>query len=200
MFTALSTIKWARVCESRARLLALLVNSALRNAPVAEKDILAALFPAKHYAPGTTAARTNASYMRGLVDQYYKTLGKDDLVIIQFPKDPGTVAKKRTANYRPSISYHPDHLVVKAYQNGIHHLHQKHPLALERSLRFFDEALKSQPNRVDINIAMAESLVGLALLSHATATYYGAAGEYAFKAVQLARDDWHALAALGRSI
>lgn len=186
-----------------ARLLELLVKRALTNTPVAEKDILAALFPANDYSLGTTAARTNASYTRQLLEQYYNEFGKDDPVIIKFPQSQ-SVGKgtKRTANYRPTFTYHANHDAYKTYLIGTRQQSLIRPTALDRAAECFAAVLAIQPDHGAANLAMAETLLlGKHIMQHDVKAPLHVA-EYASRAVSHNPQDWkaHAIYAATRLI
>jgi tetratricopeptide (TPR) repeat protein len=131
-----------------AAILRFVVEKALKGESATEKDILAALFPPEDYAPGTNVARVNAKYMRVRLPLYYKTLGRDDPVIIQFPASPKK--GKRVANYRPTFSYHPDHRAAIQYQGARYHMNRpRQPDGLMRALVIFLHMIGVLPVKFD---------------------------------------------------
>jgi hypothetical protein len=192
----------SKVFSSRrkpSQLLELLVKKALANKTVEPKDILI-LFPPEDYEPDTTAARTNAVYMRRLLAEYYDGVGKDDPVVIKFPKDTSLdQARKRTANYRPTFSYGPNHGLHKTYLIGTEHQRRKRPTAFDRASACFAEVLAKQPNNVAANIAMAETLLlSRHILQHDMDCEFDA-HDCASRAVDADPRNWKAYAVLGAS-
>lgn len=179
-----------------AALLAFAVHKVMRNESIEGKDILKAFFPLGQYESDSSIARTTAFDMRKRVDRYYNTIGKDDPVIIQFPKDPEAARKKRTANYRPTFSYHPNHGLHRTYLIAIEHLRQKRPPALDRGFQLLLEVLAKQPDHAAANIAAAEALLlGRHILQHDMDAPFEA-GVYARRAVQAVPRNWRAHGAL----
>jgi tetratricopeptide (TPR) repeat protein len=122
----------SKVFSSRPRqadLFRFLITSALAGVEISEKDIRAAFFPTPPYNPLSTIARTTVNLVRELISAYYAAEGKDDLVVIEFPK-PGSGLKQKKIKqppgkaYRPTVSYNPRSESHKRYLLGVHLLSQ----------------------------------------------------------------------------
>ncbi len=101
------------------------------NSPITERDIAEALFPATDYAPGSNVARVHAVSMRQLLAEYNQTIGKDDPIIIAFPRSTTEKGKKRSSNYKPEFTYNPANETSAKYLSALYHIGRATPQDLE---------------------------------------------------------------------
>ncbi len=137
----------------QAVLLAYIVKSALSGKQIDAKDIVANVLPSTDPLGGNV--RAIASYLRLSLDEYYETLGQDDLVIIALPPGPA---------YRISVSSNKRSKAITAYRRGVSRLVDfEHPVF--DAWACFSQAIEADPQYVAAYESSAEVFLLQSILS-----------------------------------
>ena len=158
--------------DLQGRIFGFLVRSALSKRKIDERTLFIKFFTLEHYKNATTHVRTNVSYVRKLLKEYYEDEGKDDAVIITLPapersskrKKHFTIVKRPPGEaYKPQFSYNPRAPIAKQFAIA-NHLLTGSPEQVERALWKFNEIDKAAPNHPDAVLGLAETVACQMLL------------------------------------
>jgi len=150
----------------QARIFAFLVKGALTRRKIDEKALFVKFFTLEHYKDGTTHVRTNVSYVRKLLKEYYAGDGASDPVIITLPAPLRSSKRKKNYKivkrpagqaYRPEFSYNPRAPIAKQFAIA-NHLLRGSPEQVERALWKFNEIYKAEPGHPDVLLGFTETV------------------------------------------
>lgn len=155
-----------RARDLQARIFGFLVKGALGKRKIDEKALLVKFFTLEHYKNAATHVRTNVSYMRKLLNDYYEGDGANDPVIIALPAPKRSSKRKKNYKivkrpageaYRPEFSYNPRAPIAKQFAIA-NHLLGGSPEQVERALWKFDEIYKAEPKHPDVLLGFTETV------------------------------------------
>lgn len=155
-----------RAKDLQGRIFAFLVKSALAKRKIDEKALFVKFFTLEHYKNAATHVRTNVSYVRKLLNDYYEEGGANDPVIIALPAPERSSRRKKNYRivkrpageaYRPQFSYNPRAPIAKQFAIA-NHLVGGSPEQVERALWKFNEIYKAEPTHPDVLLGFTETV------------------------------------------
>ena len=123
--------------RQRSRILSFIVKASLDSRPLSELDILMEFFESRKALNGSTIVRTTCSDIRTLLNNYYRTLGKEDSVVITAPPKE---------KYRAVFEYNTDGSAWKECEERWGKMVAEYPAGYSWSLHWVDRLTEKYPD------------------------------------------------------
>jgi tetratricopeptide (TPR) repeat protein len=156
----------------QAEMFEFLVTSGLNGVKLEELDIFLKFYPKKKPQDEGSEVRTNVTYVRKMVREYYGGDGKDDPVIIRLPVPERTlqpngkyklIKRPPGGAYKPEFSYNPRSARAKDLAIA-NYLLSGGPAQVEQGLWQLEKTFREDPNQPDMVLSTVEAVGGQLLL------------------------------------